>query len=139
MQERDYNTLLPDYEEAIAQSMKQPPPPSYQVATANAAPQTSLHVNLTNPASTLNETTNELDTATPPPSFAIAVSANSSVAGSDDTDNANTTPALVSADGAVNSATASPSSNVGQPTNDINQSRGSFGSHTLTVKPYYSY
>lgn len=30
--ERDYNTLLPDYEEAIAQSMKQPPPPYYQVA-----------------------------------------------------------------------------------------------------------
>lgn len=31
-QERDYNTLLPGYEEAIAQSMKQQPPPSYQVA-----------------------------------------------------------------------------------------------------------
>lgn len=33
--ERDYNTLLPDYEEAIAQSMKQPPPPYYQVAMEN--------------------------------------------------------------------------------------------------------
>lgn len=31
-QERDYNTLLPGYDEAIAQSMKQQPPPSYQVA-----------------------------------------------------------------------------------------------------------
>lgn len=36
-QERDYNTLLPDYEEAIAQSMKQPPPPYYQVAMTNAS------------------------------------------------------------------------------------------------------
>lgn len=32
--ERDYNTLLPDYEEAISQSMKQQPPPSYSVAMA---------------------------------------------------------------------------------------------------------
>ncbi|XP_055390381.1 lysosomal-associated transmembrane protein 4B isoform X2 [Condylostylus longicornis] len=32
---RDYSTLLPDYEEAIAQSMKQQPPPSYQVAMSN--------------------------------------------------------------------------------------------------------
>lgn len=31
-QERDYSTLLPGYDEAIAQSMKQQPPPSYQVA-----------------------------------------------------------------------------------------------------------
>lgn len=30
--ERDYSSLLPDYDEAIAQSMKQAPPPSYQVA-----------------------------------------------------------------------------------------------------------
>lgn len=36
-QERDYNTLLPDYEEAIAQSMKQPPPPYYQVVMTAAA------------------------------------------------------------------------------------------------------
>lgn len=36
IQERDYNTLLPDYEEAIAQSLKQQPPPSYQVAMAHA-------------------------------------------------------------------------------------------------------
>lgn len=35
LQDRDYNTLLPDYEEAIAQGMKhQPPPPYYQVAVA---------------------------------------------------------------------------------------------------------
>lgn len=33
--DRDYSTLLPDYEEAIAQSMKQQPPPSYQVAISN--------------------------------------------------------------------------------------------------------
>lgn len=30
--ERDYNSLLPDYDEAIAQSLKQAPPPSYSVA-----------------------------------------------------------------------------------------------------------
>lgn len=35
MQERDYTTLLPDYDEAIAQSLKQQPPPSYQVAMAS--------------------------------------------------------------------------------------------------------
>ncbi|KAJ6649370.1 Lysosomal-associated transmembrane protein 4B [Pseudolycoriella hygida] len=34
-QERDYTTLLPDYDEAIAQSLKQQPPPSYQVAMAS--------------------------------------------------------------------------------------------------------
>lgn len=34
--QRDYNTLLPDYEEAIAQSMKDQPPPYYKVTmTAN--------------------------------------------------------------------------------------------------------
>lgn len=37
-QERDYNTLLPDYEEAIAQSMKQPPPPYCQVAMTTPNP-----------------------------------------------------------------------------------------------------
>lgn len=44
---RDYNTLLPDYEEAIAQSMKQPPPPTYQMAMANMQA-TGLQVNLDN-------------------------------------------------------------------------------------------
>lgn len=40
-QERDYNTLLPDYEEAIAQSMKQPPPPYCQVAMTTSNPMAS--------------------------------------------------------------------------------------------------
>lgn len=35
LKERDYTTLLPDYDEAIAQSLKQQPPPSYQVAMAS--------------------------------------------------------------------------------------------------------
>lgn len=39
-QERDSSTLLPDYDEAIAQSMKQPPPPSYQVAMSAQDPST---------------------------------------------------------------------------------------------------
>lgn len=33
--EPDYSSLLPDYEAACAQAMKQTPPPSYQVAMAN--------------------------------------------------------------------------------------------------------
>lgn len=39
--ERDYSTLLPGYEEALAQSMKHQPPPSYQAAmstTTTTAP-----------------------------------------------------------------------------------------------------
>lgn len=36
-QERDYSSLLPDYEEAI---LKQAPPPSYSVAVANSFPAT---------------------------------------------------------------------------------------------------
>jgi len=34
-EERAYSTLLPNYDEAIAQFMKQAPPPSYQVAMSN--------------------------------------------------------------------------------------------------------
>nr|XP_014097172.1 lysosomal-associated transmembrane protein 4A [Bactrocera oleae]XP_014097173.1 lysosomal-associated transmembrane protein 4A [Bactrocera oleae]XP_036225081.1 lysosomal-associated transmembrane protein 4A [Bactrocera oleae] len=34
-EERAYTTLLPNYDEAIAQYMKQAPPPSYQVAMSN--------------------------------------------------------------------------------------------------------
>lgn len=54
-QERDYNTLLPDYEEAIAQSMKQPPPPTYQMAMAYSLGNTQLsglQVNLENEPTT---------------------------------------------------------------------------------------
>lgn len=45
-QERAYNSLLPDYEEAIAQSMKAPsyqavPPPSYQVAMQQQSTETT--------------------------------------------------------------------------------------------------
>lgn len=52
-QERDYSSLLPDYDEAIAQSLKQPPPPSYQVAMSNLGPVTA----------TVNETVNIETTA----------------------------------------------------------------------------
>lgn len=45
--ERDYNTLLPDYEEAIAQSMKQPPPPYCKVASAMHQTSSNLNNNLT--------------------------------------------------------------------------------------------
>lgn len=38
-EERAYSTLLPNYDEAVAQYMKQAPPPSYQVAMSNYQPQ----------------------------------------------------------------------------------------------------
>lgn len=47
LQERDYNTLLPDYEEAIAQSMKQPPPPYCQVAMTTPTPMVANSMGLT--------------------------------------------------------------------------------------------
>lgn len=43
-QERSYNSLLPDYDEAIAQSLKIAPPPSYQVAVAMQTQQTTADV-----------------------------------------------------------------------------------------------
>lgn len=67
---------MPDYEEAIAQSMKQqPPPPSYTVAMSNA-PTTPLHT-----IETIAETTQQTSavvedstvqmpsTASPPPAY----------------------------------------------------------------------
>lgn len=52
-QERDYSTLLPDYDEAIAASLKQTPPPSYQVAMFNAAtPVAATNVIVNNAATT---------------------------------------------------------------------------------------
>lgn len=53
-QERDYNTLLPDYEEAIAQSMKQPPPPYCQVAM------TPNPISIPNAISSTNATENAI-------------------------------------------------------------------------------
>lgn len=48
LQDRDYNTLLPDYEEAIAQGMKhQPPPPYYQVAATNQMVSNGINGNQT--------------------------------------------------------------------------------------------
>lgn len=43
-QERSYNSLLPDYDEAIAQSLKIAPPPSYQVAVAMQTQQTTADI-----------------------------------------------------------------------------------------------
>lgn len=67
-QERDYNTLLPDYEEAIAQSLKQPPPPSYQMAMAYSMANqqvTGLQVNLeTLPTTSVDNDLDEQPTAT---------------------------------------------------------------------------
>lgn len=46
--EPDYSSLLPDYEAACAQAMKQTPPPSYQVAMANVI---TVQANPTSPVS----------------------------------------------------------------------------------------
>uniref|UniRef100_A0A0K8TP39 Putative lysosomal-associated transmembrane protein 4a n=1 Tax=Tabanus bromius TaxID=304241 RepID=A0A0K8TP39_TABBR len=66
-QERDYSTLLPDYEEAIAQSMKQVPPPSYQAAMSNLQAQESNSGNAS-PAHNNNNTNtnNNNDTSVTP-------------------------------------------------------------------------
>ncbi|CAD7088089.1 unnamed protein product [Hermetia illucens] len=82
-QERDYSTLLPDYEEAIAQSMKQQPPPSYQTAVSNVQvenppdsvrlPNSSDETNesgspaRTAPAGVANNNDDQDDTPPPPP------------------------------------------------------------------------
>lgn len=65
---------MPDYEEAIAQSMKQqPPPPSYNVAMSNA-PTTPLHTIETNAETTQQQTSAVVEdlgaqpsTTSPPP------------------------------------------------------------------------
>lgn len=64
-QERDYNTLLPDYEEAIAQSMKQPPPPTYQMAMAYSMANGGLHVNLEAEAAVVATPTDENSNSQP--------------------------------------------------------------------------
>lgn len=60
-QERDYSTLLPDYEEAIAQGMKQPPPPYYQVALKNQIT-TSLSIEQSHPQRTVTRDATPLET-----------------------------------------------------------------------------
>ncbi|XP_013106716.1 lysosomal-associated transmembrane protein 4A [Stomoxys calcitrans] len=40
---RAYSTLLPNYDEAVAAYMKQAPPPSYQVAMSNYAPEEAIN------------------------------------------------------------------------------------------------
>uniref|UniRef100_U5EXK5 Putative lysosomal-associated transmembrane protein n=1 Tax=Corethrella appendiculata TaxID=1370023 RepID=U5EXK5_9DIPT len=72
-QERDYSSLLPDYDEAIAQAMKQAPPPSYQVAMSttavvtNPAPSSSSATTevVAEATTATNITTNETDYPTP--------------------------------------------------------------------------
>lgn len=78
--ERDYSSLLPDYDEAIAQSMKQAPPPSYQVAMFSV----NGHVNLgdtENEANARREgneeaaSTSQNDITPPPPPYDAAAAA----------------------------------------------------------------
>lgn len=65
-QERDYSSLLPDYEEAI---LKQAPPPSYSVAVANSYPATVVLPPIASPSTSRNND---------PPPYAAAVDSESS-------------------------------------------------------------
>lgn len=82
-QERDYSSLLPDYEDVIAQSLKQAPPPSYQVAMSSPAPTGIVNtVTLTPPPLFLADansviTTPETTTATVNTPTSISVEAHS--------------------------------------------------------------
>lgn len=88
-EERAYSTLLPNYDEAVAQFMKQAPPPSYQVAMSNCPTEgaagnlptsipnnaeednnndssnnnNTVHVNNNTPAMSRNENTNNCNNA----------------------------------------------------------------------------
>lgn len=65
-QERSFNSLLPDYEEAL--SMKVTPPPSYQVAMQ----QQQLTVALSPPTGEQASPTNSSESETDPPSYRAA-------------------------------------------------------------------
>lgn len=66
-QERDYNTLLPDYDEAIAQSMKQPPPPYYQVVLTGTSEQSAPVSRLAVPQQTDADIQSDAECNDPPP------------------------------------------------------------------------
>lgn len=71
-QERSYNSLLPDYDEAIAQNLKITPPPSYQVAMQH---QQNLTVALSPPTGTTTAQENPTQTSmndSEPPSYNVA-------------------------------------------------------------------
>lgn len=78
-QERDYSTLLPDYDEAIAQAMKQPPPP-YQVAMSTTVG--SPTVGTTNAVNENQENNgrevplhnSEPENSRPPPPYTVSAS-----------------------------------------------------------------
>lgn len=53
-QERDYNNFLPDYDEALAQSLKQPPPPYYQEAILSSPMANAYHLTTAGTAGTSN-------------------------------------------------------------------------------------
>lgn len=74
-QERDYNTLLPDYEEAIAQSMKQPPPPYYQVVIQNAVAENGQPATTVSRATLVQNEPNRSDliAETTPPAYSANV------------------------------------------------------------------
>ncbi|XP_055694937.1 lysosomal-associated transmembrane protein 4B [Lutzomyia longipalpis] len=71
-QERDYSSLLPDYDEAISQSMKQAPPPSYQVAMATSIPTSHIttdDANITPDAGAVSSVTATISEIPPPPPY----------------------------------------------------------------------
>lgn len=75
-QERDYSSLLPDYEEAV---LKQAPPPSYSVAVANSYPITViLPAEVEMSPSTSR---NVMESAMPPPPYSDAMETEGAVGG----------------------------------------------------------
>lgn len=72
--ERDYSSLLPDYEEAV---LKQAPPPSYSSAIANSYPATVIL-----PAETLSPSTSRvIENAMPPPPYTDIMDVEGAVGG----------------------------------------------------------
>lgn len=98
-QERDYSTLLPDYDEAIAQSMKQPPPPSYQAAMSNLQTEMTSetennnnnNVNNNNSNSEAPNATTSLD-ITPSPPLYSADSVHNEATNTNTADGSNNSP-----------------------------------------------
>lgn len=74
-QERDYSSLLPDYEEAV---LKQAPPPSYSVAVANCYPTTVI---LPPSVATSPSTSRAMETAIPPPPYTDAMEIEGAIGG----------------------------------------------------------
>ncbi|XP_037952675.1 lysosomal-associated transmembrane protein 4B-like [Teleopsis dalmanni] len=102
-EERAYSTLLPNYDEAIAQYMKQAPPPSYQVAMSNYEAEENTNTNDAEGTDNNNDTPNNNNTVhvnanTPPmrrnenTAAAVAADADADITTPDTDDSLSTPP-----------------------------------------------